>query len=86
MHIYIYIFIYTYTYTYTYVYIYIYIHDRWYFVDRWNVFDFIVVLLSILTVVLDAYNSEWFCGRLVYVGFVYVLMYNLYMHIYAAGM
>jgi len=34
---------------------------NWYFIDPWNVFDFVVVTFSIFLLVLDVVNGEWSC-------------------------
>eukprot|EP00286_Rhodomonas_abbreviata_P000788 CAMPEP_0181288586 /NCGR_PEP_ID=MMETSP1101-20121128/414_1 /TAXON_ID=46948 /ORGANISM="Rhodomonas abbreviata, Strain Caron Lab Isolate" /LENGTH=992 /DNA_ID=CAMNT_0023392723 /DNA_START=425 /DNA_END=3403 /DNA_ORIENTATION=+ len=34
---------------------------RWYFLDTWNLFDFVIVVLSIATIVLDALGKEYDC-------------------------
>jgi hypothetical protein len=36
---------------------------RWYFVDGWNVFDFFVVIVSILTLVVDALQGQYTCSE-----------------------
>jgi hypothetical protein len=35
---------------------------RWYFVDPWNMFDFVVVLLSCVMLVVDSMNGDWTCA------------------------
>jgi hypothetical protein len=35
----------------------------WYFLDRWNLFDFIVVVLSIMTIVIDVVTREYDCAH-----------------------
>lgn len=34
---------------------------QWYFLDGWNIFDFIVVLLSFVMFGLDTYDGDWTC-------------------------
>mmetsp|Transcript_14436 Transcript_14436/g.35315 ORF Transcript_14436/g.35315 Transcript_14436/m.35315 type:complete len:906 (-) Transcript_14436:124-2841(-) len=35
---------------------------RWYLIDYWNLFDFLVVTLSLLTIGLDISNQDYWCG------------------------
>merc|ERR1719409_968553 len=36
---------------------------RWYFADSWNAFDFLVVMASTFTLVLDALAGDHYCNR-----------------------
>uniref|UniRef100_A0A7S1E5W3 Ion transport domain-containing protein n=1 Tax=Hemiselmis andersenii TaxID=464988 RepID=A0A7S1E5W3_HEMAN len=36
---------------------------RWYFVDPWNMFDFVVVLLSCVMLIVDSMNGDWTCAQ-----------------------
>jgi hypothetical protein len=42
---------------------------RWYFLDSWNILDFIVVIFSIIIVVLDIQSQEYLCQAQVGEGF-----------------
>ncbi|KAJ1465146.1 hypothetical protein T484DRAFT_1866210, partial [Baffinella frigidus] len=39
---------------------------KWYFYDMWNLFDFVVVLLSISLTVIDILQMEYSCGSALY--------------------
>jgi hypothetical protein len=42
---------------------------RWYFLDSWNILDFIVVIFSIIIVALDIQSQEYLCQAKVGEGF-----------------